>query len=253
MAMASSTERNEAHWTKLGGTPLVGLLLTLVGCSGIGSTTDENANDAGVDGGDELVVEELHPNAPPLDGETECKVVITKGIPQQKTYHEDLCVPVTYETNPPSSGPHWGVWASYKIHETPIPREVYVHDMEHGAVVLSYACDDCDDVVAALTDAFNSVPADPLCVMHSTIARVLMTKDPELSTPIAASAWRATYTATCIDPPSLSQFIQDAYGRGTEATCSPGKDPSDGSFACGGGGGGGGGGGSSGSGAGGHR
>lgn len=244
--MASAMKRDETVWIAGGAASLVALLVAVVGCSGTGSTTDENVGDAGVDGGGMPVVEELYPNAPPLDGESECKVVITTGIAQQKTFHEDLCTPVTYETNPPSSGPHWGVWTSYKIHETPIPREVYVHDMEHGAVVLSYACEGCDNVVQALTDAFNSVPADPLCAMYSTIARVVMTKDPELPTPIAASAWRATYTATCIDPPSLNQFVLDTYGRGTEATCSPGKDPSEGSFNCGdagaGGGGGGGGG-----------
>lgn len=169
----------------------------------------------------------LTPDAPPLPGETECKVVKTTNIPVNPAVHVADCTSVTYATNPPSGGDHWGTWAAFKKYTTPVPREMYVHDMEHGAVVLSYRyADACPDVVMALETVFDDVAADPLCVSAGAgpKARLVLTPDPELDTPIAASAWGATYTATCIDPSSLAAFVSAVYGRGPESTCFNGKD-----------------------------
>jgi hypothetical protein len=52
----------------------------------------------------------------------------------------------------------------------------------------------------------------------------VLTPDPDLDTPIAASAWGATYTATCIDTASLAAFVSEAYGKGPETTCANGED-----------------------------
>ena len=78
-------------------------------------------------------------------------------------------------------------------------------------------------MVAALQMVFAS-QVDPLCLGMGggPLARMVMTPDPLLSTPIAASAWGATYTATCIDTPSLLQFIHDHYGQGRESFCTDG-------------------------------
>ena len=40
----------------------------------------------------------------------------------------------------------------------------------------------------------------------------------------AAAAWGATYTATCIDVPSLRAFANDHYGHGREVLCTDGVD-----------------------------
>jgi hypothetical protein len=64
---------------------------------------------------------------------------------------------------------------------------------------------------------------DPLC--ESDENRILLAPDPSLKTPIALAAWRATYTATCIDPPSLEAFVRDHYARGIENLCAQGRDP----------------------------
>jgi hypothetical protein len=171
--------------------------------------------------------EVLSPNAPPLPGESKCEVVKTTGIAVAPALHVPVCEDVAYETNPPSGGDHWGVWAAFKKYTMPVPREMYVHDLEHGAVVLSYRCTDaCPEVVAALEEAFDGAAGDPLCLSAGAgpKARLVLTPDAELETPIAAAAWGATYTATCIDKTSLAAFIAEAYGRGPEATCFDGQD-----------------------------
>ena len=108
-----------------------------------------------------------------------------------------------------------------------MPRESYVHDMEHGAVVLLYKCESsCPEIVKMLEEVRAEVAPDSLCLSSagSPPARIVLTPDPDLETPIAAGAWGATYTATCIDKASLAKFVADVYGKGTEATCFNGKD-----------------------------
>ncbi len=155
-------------------------------------------------------------------------MVEVTNIPEPDFVHLPICTPITYATNPPSGGNHWPIWASYTQYTTPIPREMYVHDLEHGAIVLTYKCaTSCPDVVAALTMVFDS-EVDPICLGMGSgpIARMVLTPDPLLPTPIAAAAWGATYTATCIDPPSLQQFANEHYGHGREDFCTDGWDPS---------------------------
>ncbi|WP_437290717.1 DUF3105 domain-containing protein [Sorangium sp. So ce406] len=165
----------------------------------------------------------LFPDAPPLPGETECKVVIQTGIPVPSAQHLPTCTPVQYATNPPSGGDHWGSWAAYKRYEAEVPRELYVHNLEHGAIVLAYRCpaSGCAEVTAMLEEVRTEAASDPRCLTLSggPEARLVMTPDGALDTPIAAAAWGATYTATCLDKASLSRFVADNYAKGPEDTC----------------------------------
>jgi Protein of unknown function (DUF3105) len=138
--------------------------------------------------------------------------------------HVAIGTHVQYDSNPPSSGPHYPVWAAFQTWATPLQREYYVHDMEHGAVVLLYKCDadgGCPDVVAGLEAVRAALPDDPLCD-KSVRVRVVITPDPLLDVPIAAAAWGWTYKAQCLDAPSLTQFAKDHYGQGPEQLCANG-------------------------------
>lgn len=200
------------------------------GAQGCGPSSEVEGSDAGGDTGGNTgtpVVETLHPTADPLPGEDECTVVMTTGIPVPSAVHVPLCTKVEYSTNPPSGGNHWAEWAAFKEYSSPVPREMYVHDMEHGAVVLAYRCDDgCPEIVEALRQVRDGVTADPKCLQYpgGPPARIVITPDPELDTPVAAGAWGATYTATCIDKSSLASFIAKAYGKTYEDICFPGTD-----------------------------
>jgi Protein of unknown function (DUF3105) len=200
-----------------GGGPGAGGAHVSAGTGGVAAT--------GTGGAPETTVT-LHPNAQPLPGESACTVVEVSNIPEPDFVHLAICTPITYG-NPPSGGDHWPIWAAYTQYATPVPREMYVHDLEHGAIVLTYNCaGPCPAVVSALQAVFAS-EVDPLCLSMGSgpIARMVLTPDPLLPTPIAASAWGATYTATCIDPPSLQAFVAAHYGHGREILCTDGWDP----------------------------
>ena len=193
--------------------------LAVLGACG-GRLSDESAGGAAASPSGKVTTS--YPDAGPLPGQAACKVVITRNLAITGQTHVELCSPVAYSTNPPSGGDHWPEWAAYRIYDVPVAREMYVHNLEHGAVVLSYRCEqaECPDVVKALASAFRNTQ-DPLC---GPAARAIMTQDLKLATPIAVAAWGATYTATCIDEASLTEFVNSSIGKGTEAVCAGGTD-----------------------------
>jgi hypothetical protein len=150
--------------------------------------------------------------------------VISTGIHVASANHVPLCTPVEYATNPPSGGDHWPIWAEYTRFDAPVPRPKYVHNLEHGAVVLLHRCEGaCPEVTDALEAVQAATPIDVACAIQvgGPHARFVMTPDDAIDTPIAAAAWGATYTATCVDEASLSDFIARVYAKGPEDTCAP--------------------------------
>jgi hypothetical protein len=174
----------------------------------------------------------LHPGAAPLPGESTCTVTEVTEIPVSGAAHVATCTAVTYATNPPSGGDHWPIWAAFRKYDTPIPAEMLVHDLEHGSVALLFRCDGaCPEVVAALDAVFDAITDDG-CPSGGPASRMVRAPDPDLPTPIAAAAWGATYTATCIDAASLLAFTKAHYRKGPEDTCADGVDVSS-AAACG--------------------
>jgi hypothetical protein len=220
-----------ARWWIRSAVALVAALAPIGGAAtlsqGCGST--KVGDDAGAGGSESdagAVTTVLHPDAAPLPGQSACEVTITTKIHVASAKHVPVCTHVDYATNPPSGGDHWGVWAAFATYDVPVPREMYVHDMEHGGLVLLHDCQGaCPEVLAALAQAHDAVAGDPLCLQipGGPAERVVTTPDPLLDTPIAAAAWGATYTATCIDVPSLRDFAKAHYGHGTETLCADGK------------------------------
>jgi hypothetical protein len=147
--------------------------------------------------------------------------------PVQAGTHVPIGSDIQWDSNPPSSGQHFPIWAAYQAYTTPVPRGYYVHDEEHGGVVLLYTCSDssgCPQVAAALQAVSDSLPDDPMCTQGGEGVRVrtVITPDPLLDVPVAAAAWGWTYRAQCVDLPTLEAFARQHYGQGPEVLCSNG-------------------------------
>jgi hypothetical protein len=141
--------------------------------------------------------------------------------------------PITWNSNPPSSGPHYNMWARWgQTYTTPLDRGNWVHNLEHGGIVVTYNCSGCDAEVQAIEDLLAGLPQDSLCT-GGIRTRTIITADPLLPPGVrfAASAWDApssfgwTWTAACADTDGLAAFIADHYGHGPEATCAQGQVP----------------------------
>src|SRR5438552_11283985 len=77
---------------------------------------------------------------PPILPNPACAGVVETHV-IQGWKHVPLGTPFDYNSNPPSSGWHNPVWASYGTHSNAVDRAYYVHNLEHGAIVLLYKCD----------------------------------------------------------------------------------------------------------------
>lgn len=203
------------------------------------SASEEGSNDSASDGAaaDEPAdvmdtVDGEQPDAAItglLTGETGSDsgcVVTIASPPLLPALHVAIGSDIQWDSNPPSSGSHYPIWAAYQAYDTPVPRGYYVHDLEHGAIVFVYNCGDagCPDVVAAFHAASDSLPDDPLCTTAGEGVRVrtVITPDPLLDVTVAAAAWGWTYKAECIDLPSLKAFAAAHYGQGPEEFCTNG-------------------------------
>lgn len=138
--------------------------------------------------------------------------------------HVPVCSAVSYPSNPPTSGPHYPNWAKYQAFAAPVGRPFWVHNLEHGAIVITYNCPDgCAADVAALQVMLANQPADSSCGV-AVRNRFVVTPDPLLDVRFAASAWGVALRSNCFDLASLDDFILAHYGRGPEDVCADGID-----------------------------
>jgi hypothetical protein len=161
-----------------------------------------------------------------------CDIVVDTP-PLLPPSHVTIPTDVTYSSNPPSSGPHYPIWAAWQEFQTPVDRRYYVHNLEHGGTVVAYKCDapggNCPQMLQTLRDAIAALPPDPACdpARDGTRFRVVLTADPQLDIPIAAAAWGWIYRAQCADPKSLTDFLAQHVGKAFdltgEETCANGQ------------------------------
>ncbi|HTM45366.1 MAG TPA: DUF3105 domain-containing protein [Polyangiaceae bacterium] len=145
--------------------------------------------------------------------------------PSEGALHVPECTAVSYNTNPPSSGNHYPIWAAFGVYQFPLPKGFWVHNLEHGAVVFLYNCPDgCAAELAGLTTWFNNLPIDGACVNSTTAPRALLIPDPDLDVRFAATAWQNTLKADCFDEAAFGAFYQAHVGNGLEVVCSSGQD-----------------------------
>lgn len=174
-----------------------------------------------------------HPAATPIAPFTECTVTEFTDTCVTPAEHRAPCTPIAYPYYPPSAGPHYWFWASFLDYASPVPWGFLVHDLEHGAVVLAYHCEndaDCAPVRTELAAIVADHGLDPVCRLEDTPTRFILVNDPTLPVPIAAVAWQHLYEATCLDPTSLRAFVDAHYGMGDESLCAAGMDRSDGGW-----------------------
>ena len=170
-------------------------------------------------GGGNAVLRDASYEAMTVDG-AQCAAVIAQH--QEEGFNHIACTSATdYQTQPPSSGNHFGCWPEYRTFDVPVPWGNLVHALEHGAVVIVYNCGGagCPDEVARAQAFIDALPLDPTC---GGSHRVILAPDPTLPVRWAATAWTWTLQADCFDDTAFGQFYADHYGHGREDVCSGG-------------------------------
>jgi hypothetical protein len=133
---------------------------------------------------------------------------------------------VTYNSNPPSSGPHYPVWANFQEFSSVVPDGNLVHSLEHGAVALYYDCNLAEPACAKVLDDLravrNAMATDPSCD-PSIRVRVIIAPRPANDTVVAAAAWGQIYRADCVKIDSLKAWATAHYAKGPEDLCGAGQ------------------------------
>ena len=96
------------------------------------------------------------------------------------------------------------------MHETEVRTERWVHNLEHGGVVLLYHCnDDCETDVQSLRDFVASHP------------RTLLTSYAALPQRFAAVAWEHRIVSECLDLAAIERFYAARVDHGPESLSDP--------------------------------
>ena len=128
--------------------------------------------------------------------------------------HDHVGGPVTYSVTPPVGGQHSAIWMNAGVYTLPVPSERAVHDMEHGAVWITYDPKLPADQVAALTSfvsAQSLIPEKGSEAAQEGQANRYVVMSPwaagDLPSPIVISSWGYQLRVTSPTDPRLQQFI----------------------------------------------
>lgn len=109
-----------------------------------------------------------------------------------------------YNSNPPTSGPHWpqpAVWGIYKQKQ---PDERLIHNLEHGGIWISYKPDVSAETITLLED------------FAKRYKKVIVEPREENTAPIALAAWTHMQTLDSYDERTIIKFIEAYYDQGPE-------------------------------------
>lgn len=82
-------------------------------------------------------------------------------IPDEGRVHVVEGSAINYKHVPPASGPHYPVPKNWGIYTKTIAPGYWVHNLEHGGIVVLYDCPSgCPQIVDQLNQAFKTFPKD---------------------------------------------------------------------------------------------
>jgi hypothetical protein len=121
---------------------------------------------------------------------------------------------VTYTIIPPVGGPHSPVWMNAGVYDKPIPPERAVHNMEHGAVWITYRPDLPASEVQALRSFVNRQTLideqTGIAGQQNRYVDLSPWSGTDLPAPVVISAWGHQLRVDTAADPRLQQFV-DAF------------------------------------------
>lgn len=130
------------------------------------------------------------------------------GKPDKGTLsHTHVTGPVTYAVVPPVGGEHNGIWMNAGVYTRPIPSERAVHDLEHGAIWITYRPNLPKDQVRALQDLVGKQSMIDEGSNSNRFMDLSPWENNDLSSPIVVSSWGYQLKVKSPDDPRIQQFI----------------------------------------------
>lgn len=133
-------------------------------------------------------------------------------VSSQGELHVPQGTTVNYRDKPPASGPHYSGAGVAPIapgfYPDPVRPEVWVHNLEHGDIVILFDCQgNCDpELLQNLQSFFTSI------VSH----KMVITRFPGLPSPIMAIAWQVQRSFDSYNAAELKAFHDRRVGQAPE-------------------------------------
>jgi hypothetical protein len=145
---------------------------------------------------------------------------VGQAIDEMPHSHVSPPTQITYNHDPPTSGCHYNLgYGSAPIqagaYDQVIRPEYWVHNLEHGYIVVFYNCPSgCDVQFQQLRTWYRSLPPDPTRAVP--YAKVLILPWPTLHTPFAAASWDWYYPMPEFNIDEVQRFYASHVGQGAE-------------------------------------
>lgn len=111
-----------------------------------------------------------------------------------------------YNSNPPTSGPHYADSTTWGVHNDVVADEMAIHNEEHGGIWISYN--------PAKLDAGAIIQLSDLVRSYSS--KVLLTSRPANDTAIALASWGRLEQLDTVDVAKIQLFIAANKNKGPE-------------------------------------
>lgn len=134
------------------------------------------------------------------------KPLMGEAITDQGRNHVPDGTKEDYNSNPPTSGPHYVNPQPGGIYDKSVPDGNLIHSMEHGAVILWYKSDIPATESAQLKSIFGSV----------SVGKKIMVPRENLDVPVTLTSWGRLLKLQTIDEGQIKAFMETNEDRGPE-------------------------------------
>jgi hypothetical protein len=136
------------------------------------------------------------------------------SVPDEGHTHVADAVTLTPKHQPPSSGNHYASPVAAGAYSAEIPAGNWVHNLEHGYIVVVYRCSgaECADLASQAKSIFAALPKEPKFKEVKFVSTGYQTMKPK----VAVLAWNKEQDMDALDQQLITDFYTKYVDHGRE-------------------------------------
>lgn len=119
-----------------------------------------------------------------------------------------------YNSDLPSSGPHYAQPAPWNAYDIEVPPETFIHNLEHGGVVIAYRPDLPQEQISML----KNLLFPPFSRQGFSPTKALLFPRTANTKPIQLASWTRTLDLDSFDEKTIVEFYLGNIGKSPEPT-----------------------------------
>ena len=128
-----------------------------------------------------------------------------EAMANEGSTHVEVGTPISYNDYPPSSGTHYPTWAPWRYSDTEVQPGFWVHNLEHGGIVILYKCPaSCDQLQRQLRDLATNLPK----ARATPGPKIVIAPDDRIDSTLVVLAWSRRLRLDQYDEGQLRGFYQ---------------------------------------------